>query len=58
MRVIHSVLICTVPRFLPETHRDTVPLTAGIERAMNTGGFADADLPRNEAPIFFQSIVN
>lgn len=57
--VIHSVLIRTVPRFLLVTHRDKVPLTAGILKAMNGGGFEDADLPGPDGrPYFFQSVVN
>ncbi|QAY78075.1 FAD-binding protein [Sphingosinicella sp. BN140058] len=57
--IVHSVLVRTVPRFLMEMSRERRPLTEGIERAMNGGGFDAADLPGGRRrPYFFQSVVN
>ena len=57
--VIHAVLVRTVPRFLLETHRARVAMSAGLEEAMTGGGFEAAGLPGpDERPYFFQSVVN
>jgi hypothetical protein len=56
--IIHAVVVRTVPRFLLETHRDRVPVDAGMQGAM-AGDFARVSLPGpSERPYFFQSVVN
>lgn len=60
--VVHSVLVETRPIFLLETHRDRIPLTDGVLRAMTGQGFDSVDLPGPDGggirPYFFQSVVN